>query len=395
VADGQRGYVAVMHVDGRADEGFGAVVDAFERNFSEHGDLGAAFALHVGGRLKVDIRAGVADRRDGSPWTDRTLQLVFSTTKGVAAVCVAMLVDRGRIRLDAPVAEYWPEFGTAGKEAVTVSQMMSHQAGVPALDRRVSLDEALAVRPVVEAIAAQEPLWEPGSAHGYHALTYGWMVGELVRRVDGRSLNRFLQDEVCRPLGVEFWMGLPEDEEPRVAHLEAAPRPTGAALEMALRVAGPGTLGGRALTLDGAFGPVAGPDMSWNTRAVHASEIPAANGITDARSLSAIYAATVSEVDGCRLLGPATVEAMTTEQVHGPDRCLVVDSRFATGFMLHGTLTPMLGEGSFGHAGAGGSLGYADPDAGIGYGYVMNQMGGGIAGDPRTVALTDAVRSCL
>ncbi|MEM9606133.1 MAG: serine hydrolase domain-containing protein [Actinomycetota bacterium] len=383
-----------MDVQGTVESGFEKVADAFRANFTEQGDVGAAFALHVDGELVVDLRGGVADRSTAAPYTDRTLQLVYSTTKGIAAICIGMLVDRGLIDLGAPVAQYWPEFGAEGKEAITVAQMMSHQAGIPAVDVKLTLDEVLAVDPMVEALAAQAPLWEPGTKHGYHAITYGWLVGELVRRIDGRRINQFLQEDICGPLGVEFWIGLPESEDERVAPLLTAAPPTDPEeLQLMFAVAGPGTLGARALFLDGLFAP--GTGAGFNSTDVHRTEMPAANGITTARSLSRIYAATVAEVDGVRLLSPETVDAMRAEQVNAPDACLVATTRFGAGFMLHGELPPLLGDGSFGHAGAGGSLGYADPETGVGYGYVMNQMGGGIAGDPRTITLNDAVRACL
>ncbi len=383
-----------MELQGYVAEGFEKVADAFAANFTEHDELGAGFALHVDGELRVDVHAGVAVRRDGTPWTDRTLQLVYSTTKGVAAICVGLLRDRGEVDFDEPVATYWPEFGVHGKDRLTVGQMMSHQAGLPAIDAELTFEEVMDVEPAVEALAAQAPLWEPGTTHGYHAITYGWLVGELVRRVDGRRINQFLQEEVCEPLGVEFWIGLPEREDDRVARLEPAPLPTDEAeLARMIERAGPGTLGGRALFLDGLFAP--GSAHGFNDRAVRATEMAGANGITNARSLSRIYAATVAEVDGVRLLSGETVEAMRAERVRGPDACLLDETRFGVGFWLDNDVAPMLGPGSFGHPGAGGSLGYADPETGVGYGYVMNQMGGGIAGDPRTIALNDAVRACL
>ena len=386
--------MSTTEIQGTVEQGFGTVADAFAANFTERGELGAAFALYVDGAAKVDIWAGTADKRTDRPWSEDTLQLVYSTTKGAAAICVARLVEAGRVSYDEPVATYWPEFAAGGKEAVTVGQMMSHQAGLPYATAPLTFDDLMAVTPVVDALAAQEPVWAPGTRHGYHALTYGWLAGELVRRVDGRRIGQYFADEVAAPLGLDFWIGLPESEEPRVARLEAAPPPTDPeALAMMMQIAGPGTMGFNALFMSGVM--MAGPADAFNSREVHATEMPAANGITTARSLARMYAATVGEVDGVRLIDDATVASARAEAVDGPDACLVVSSRFGMGFMLDGELTPMLSPSSFGHAGAGGSLGYADPDARVGYGYVMNQMAGGIAGDPRTVALNDAVRSCL
>jgi CubicO group peptidase (beta-lactamase class C family) len=380
-------------INGDVVDGFGPVADAFTRNFADHGELGAAFALYVAGEIKVDLWAGVADATTGRPWTEDTLQLVFSTTKGATAICVARLVESGAISYDDTVAGYWPEFSAHGKGDVTVRQIMSHQAGLPYVDAELNFDDLMAVDPVVAALADQAPIWTPGTKHGYHAVTYGWLAGELVRRVDGRRLGRYFADEVAAPLGLDFWIGLPESEEPRVARLEAAPAPEDPNIAaMIEQFTGPGTMIHKTLTINGAMTELG--DDAFNSRAVHATEMPAANGITDARSLARMYAATVAPVDGVRLLDDATVDAMRAEAVNGPDAVLVFPSRFGMGMMLDGTLTPMFGPNSFGHAGAGGSLGYADPDARIGYGYVMNQMASGIAGDPRTLRLNDAVRAC-
>ena len=383
-----------IEIHGGVADGFGAVADAFERNFAEHGELGAAFSLYVNGEVKADLWAGVADKGTGRPWNEDTLQLVFSTTKGAAAICVARLVDAGLISYDDPVATHWPEFAANGKGEITIAQMMSHQAGLPYLDAELGFDDAMAVTPMVEALAAQAPIWKPGTRHGYHAVTYGWLAGELVRRVDGRTLGTYFAEEIAGPLGLEFWIGLPESEEPRVARLEAVPPPADPNVAALMeQFIGPGTVAWKALTVNGAL--TTGGENAFNTRAVHATEMPAANGITTARSLARMYAATVGPVDGIRLVGDATLGRATAEAVNGPDAVLVFPSQFGLGFMRHGTLTPMLAASSFGHAGAGGSLGYADADAQVGYGYVMNQMASGIAGDPRTITLTDAVRSCL
>ncbi|MGH9301327.1 MAG: serine hydrolase domain-containing protein, partial [Acidimicrobiales bacterium] len=257
------------------------------------------------------------------------------------------------------------------------------------------LAQALAWDPVIEALAAQEPLWEPGQAHGYHALTFGWLVGELIRRISGRSVGRFFAEEVAGPLGLEFWIGLPEQYEHRVAPLISSPMPDDPALrELAVALMGPDTLLGRALTLDGAFDSL-GLTSPFNSRAVHAAEIPAANGITNAASLSRFYAGLIGEVDGVRVLGPEALKVATATQCEGQDKVLMVQTRFGLGFMLHSEFTPLLGPGSFGHSGAGGSLGFADPDTGVSFGYVMNQMQANLSADPRTLGLIEALRSSL
>lgn len=386
--------MSAPEIHGGVTDGFGAVADAFAKNFVEHGELGAAFSVYVDGDLKADLWAGTADKASQRPWTEDTLQLVFSTTKGAAAICIARLVEAGLISYDDAVATHWPEFAANGKGDVTIAQMMSHQAGVPYVDAELGFDEAMAISPMVEALAAQAPIWQPGTKHGYHAVTYGWLAGELLRRVDGRTLGRYFAEEIAAPLGLDFWIGLPESEEPRVAPLEAVPPPDDPKVAALMeQFTGPGTTIWKALTVNGAL--TVDGDNAFNSRAVHATEMPAANGITTARSLARMYAATVGPVDGVRLIDDTTVARASAEAVNGPDAVLVFPSQFGMGFMLHGTLTPMLGPSSFGHAGAGGSLGYADRDAKIGYGYVMNQMAGGIAGDPRTISLTEAVRACL
>lgn len=382
-----------MQIDGLVEDGFGPVADAFAANFTDHGDVGAGFCLYVDGRPVVDVTGGVADPDTGRAYDADTLQLVFSTTKGAAAICAALLHERGELDYDAPVAEYWPEFAAAGKGEMTVGWMMSHRGGLATVDEAPSLADVLAVAPVVDALASQPPLWDQDGSHGYHALTYGWLVGELVRRITGRRIGEFLQTEIAAPLGLEFWIGLPEEEDARVAPLLSTPLdPAAAALVQAFM--GPTTLVGRALTLNGTL-PFLEGDNIYNTRAVRASEIPAANGVTNASSLARMYAATIGEVDGVRLLSDATRERATTAVTSGSDRCLVMETKFAMGFMCADGILPLSGPRAYGHAGAGGSLGYADPDLGIGFGYVMNHMSGSLVGDPRTGGLTAAVRRCV
>ncbi len=383
-------------VHGFAEPGFEAVRDAFAANFEQHGEVGAAVCVHHRGEPVVDLWAGVADVKTGRPWQHDTTKLVFSTTKGATAICANLLAQRGELDLDAEVGEYWPEFATAGKEATTVRMLLSHQAGLPVVDADLTLEECLAWDPVVEALAAQEPLWEPGTAHGYHALTYGWLVGEVIRRVDGRSIGRFFAEEVAQPLGLDFWIGLPEEEHPRVALLTGGGI-TAAAVEkadpevrkMIEQFLGPDSLTGRAL---GGPGGVFAQEGVFNRPEVWAAEIPAANGVCTARSLARMYAATIGEVGGIRILDPETVDAARSTQAEGPDRVLFMPVRWGLGFMLSSNFVPLLGKGSFGHAGAGGSLGFADPESDIAFGYVMNRMQTNLAGDPRTVGLIGAIR---
>lgn len=390
------GAERAVRIQGRVEPGFEAVRAAFERNFAEAGEIGAGCCVHVDGRPVVDLTGGVADVASGRPYGPDTLQLVFSTTKGVTAICVNLLVERGELELDAPVSAYWPEFAEAGKRDVLVRMLLNHQAGLPTVDRRLRLAEILEIDPIVDALAAQEPVWKPGSAHGYHAITFGFLAGELVRRVTGRRLGRFLADELADPLGLDLHLGLPEEHEARVAPLLPAPRPDDPALaEMMQKIMGPGTLPHRALTLEGAFATADGEEMVWNRREVHASEIPAANAITDARSLSRLYAAAIGEVDGVRVLSPETVARACRGESSGPDRVLSMQTCFGLGFMLPWPVMPLLGEGSFGHAGAGGSVAFAHPESRVAFAYVMSQMAGNLAGDPRSQNLIQAVRASL
>ena len=393
----------MVEINGDVAEGFGLVADAFARNFDDHGEVGAAFCLYVDGTDVVDLWGGVADPATGGKWERNTLQLHFSTTKGVAAICAAILHERGQLDYETPVAAYWPEFAAGGKEAVTVAQCMSHQAGLAAVDTPLSLDEICDKEPVLRALEVQEPLWEPGTANGYHAITYGWIVGEIVKRIDGRPIGRFLADEVAGPLGVDSFIGLPESEEHRVAPIIPAPVITDPpTLELIMAMMGPGSLGYRALTMDGAMliGQEYDPSVplqidTFNSRQVHAAEIPGAAGISEARALARMYGACVSEVDGTRLISDDTVRTVRTERSRGPDKTLVVECAWGMGFMRHLETNPMLTGESFGHPGAGGSLAFGDLDHQVGFGYVMNQMGNGVAGDPRANALVEAVRSCL
>ena len=387
--------VPADQVHGDVDEGFGPVADAFRRNFAGGSEIGAACAVYKDGEAVVDLWGGYRDGVTKAPWEADTLVPVFSTTKGVASMAVAVAHSRGLLDYDAPVTRYWPEFGAAGKEGAVVRHLLCHQAGVPAMDADLTLEEVLAWDPVVAALAEQTPFWEPGTAHGYHAVTYGWLVGEVVRRITGKSLGQFFGAEVAGPLGLDFWIGLPASEEPRVAPLVglAFERPTdeeqAKIYEMFL---GPDTLTGRAL-----MGPgncFRGKD-TWNRPDLHAAEIPAANGITAARSLSRMYAALLGEVDGVRLLKPETVERARTPLTEGADRVLYFDTKFGLGFMTDSLYSPFAGTGGFGHYGAGGSVGFAHPELGIAFGYVMNKTQQNLAGDPRTLGLIEAARQAV
>lgn len=375
-------------VDGLVDSGFEGVRRAFQENFDERGEVGASVAVWVDGRPVVDLWGGVADLATGRPWTHDTIALFFSATKGLSAVCIHLLVERGLIDLDAPIARYWPEFGRQGKDQITVRWLLSHRAGLARIDADLTLDEALSWDPVVEALAAQSPNWAPGTAHGYHMRSFGWLVGELVRRVDGRTIGRFLADEIAGPGDLDLWLGLPEELEPQVATLippdssfqdlmDSLPD------DMLLRVVS------------------SGPsdhfhyDQMWNTRRIHEIELPSSNGIGNARSLARFYASLLDNFDGVRVLSPDAVAQAAVEHSSGPDQVLMIDTRFGLGFMLGQSISPMCPHRVFGHPGAGGSLAFADPKVNLSFAYIMNDLRFDLSGDPRTNALIQATYAAI
>ncbi|MFL6145082.1 MAG: serine hydrolase domain-containing protein [Labedaea sp.] len=365
-----------MDVDGVVEHGFEAVADAFAENFASHGEIGAAVCVYRGGRAVVDLWAGLADRDSGRPWESDTPVLLFSTTKGFTAACVNLLVERALLDLDAPIASYWPEFAENGKENIPVRWALCHTAGVPAVDAGLTLAEVLAWDPVVAAVARQQPEWPPGSAHGYHARTFGWISGELVRRVTGVSLGRFLAAEIAGPLNLDFWVGLPPELEPRLATLYPPPPQQFEPNSLSDRVLN----GPNGLFRDGHV---------WNRPDVHEAEFPSSNGIGTAHAVARHYAALVGEVDGFRTLKPETVAAAIETQADGQDLVLQMPTRFGLGFMPGLTQNPR----SFGHPGSGGSIGFADPDKEVGFGYAMNMMTAGA--DERVSSIVSALYHCL
>jgi CubicO group peptidase (beta-lactamase class C family) len=379
-------------VKGYVEPGFGSVADAFNRNL-DSGEVGAGFALYVHGRKAVDIFGGHFDAARNRPYDLDSLQLVFSVTKGATSVCANLLIDRGLIDPDAPVVTYWPEFGQAGKADIPVRWLLCHKGGLPVIDRNLTLEEVLAWGPVVEALEVQEPLWEPGTAYSYHGLTFGWLIGEIVRRVDGRSLGQFFQDEVAKPLNLDFWIGLPSEQEPRVS--PQIPMVLTPEMEAMMRAnMDPSSTRARMAGLNGIFEIPA----TFNLEAVHAAELPAANGITNARSLARMYAGLISPVDGgpsTSLLGVEQIDRARQLQSDVPEWSQDTNTPamgfiFGLGFNLSSTATPFGGSRAFGHFGAGGSVGFADPENEIAVGYVTNQMMASSGGDPRARELITA-----
>jgi CubicO group peptidase (beta-lactamase class C family) len=410
----------VTTIDGWVAPGFEAVQEAFATNFDAGREVGAAFAVYHRGELVVDLWGGVADVTTGRPWDKDTMVLVYSTTKGVTAMCANRLAQQGAIDVDAPVAQYWPEFGQAGKGAITVADLLAHRAGLAWVAGEMSFEDMVAWDPVVEALARETPAWPPGTAHGYHATTYGWLVGEVIRRVTGMSVGAYLREEIAGPLGADFFIGLPPAEERRVARLVplveslASPAPAGRS-----RTTGDGTkhaspdlarlaeLASTYLAKDGplykalfAPGGALSDESVWHSPQLHAAEIPAANGICDARSLARLYGACVSDMKtppgaGFRVVNVDQLERSLRQETTGPDAVLMgLDIQWGLGFMLNrGVLLAAGGLGgprAFGHFGMGGSAGWADPDLELGMGYVMNRMDIGTTGDTRSQLLMQA-----
>ncbi|MFK4066070.1 serine hydrolase domain-containing protein [Streptomyces sp. NPDC029674] len=388
-------------VHGTVAAGFEPVRDAFADNFAAGGERGARVTVYRDGHKVVDLWGGTKDV-DGdlaagdAPWGPGTAQIVRSATKGVAAAALLLLHQRGELDLDAPVGSYWPEFKARGKERVLVRHVLSHRAGVPALDRPLTPAEALDPDLAAAVVAAQAPFWEPGEDHGYHAQTYSWLTGELVRRVTGRPVGEWIAEEIARPLGLDLWVGLPDAESARVGRLGRIEPPAASGglrlrpkRNVAEAYADPDSLTRRAF---GAIDPL--PDE--NDPEYRAAALPASNGIATADGLARFYAALIGDVDGGRrLFDPATVSLARGEASAGPDRVLVVGTRFGLGYMLHGPASPLLGPGSFGHPGRGGALGFADPESGLAFGYVTNGMNKGVTADPRAQSLVRALRDTL
>jgi CubicO group peptidase (beta-lactamase class C family) len=385
-------------IHGTVADGYGPVHDAFADNFRTRGDVGASCAVYVGGRLVVDLWAGLADGRSGRPWDEDTAAVIFSCSKGLVALCVCMLVERGVLSFDRPISTWWPGFAANGKDAITLRDALSHRAGLAALDADLSKADVIAWTPVIEAIEAQRPRHRPTAGHLYHAMTYGWIVGEVIRRVTGRTPGELLQDTLVGPLALRAWIGLPGHARSAVAWMEP-PLPdedTPLAREAAL-VADASVEVWRSVTMSGAFAfPAQDGWVTFNDPELQAAEIPAANGIATARSLARLYAGCVSAIDGPPLIGRDVLDDAMIVQSAGPQLSGMPDdgARWGTGFQLASPPSqPMLGPASFGHAGAGGQLAFGDAEHEVGFAYLGNQMGG--FGDARARELTAALRRVL
>ncbi len=386
----------VPAISGACDARFERVREAFARNFAESGELGASVAVALHGELVVDLWAGSVDRQRTQPWERDTVVLVYSSTKGAVALAAHMLADRGLVDFEAPVADVWPEFAQAGKESLPLRYLLTHQAGLPAIDEELPLGAELEWDIMAGALSRQAPLWEPGEKMGYHAATFGWLVGEVIRRVDGRSVGTFIREEIAEPLGVEFLLGFGPEEDYRVSDLHLAQVPAEELPSLAAAaLLEPTSMAARAFNI-----APRGPNKGRNSRANRASEQPGSNGHSNARALATIYGALGNGGDwqGHRLLSEEAIRLAGTEQAQGRDIVLQTPVRRTLGFMMPVSGVPdPRGDNAFGHAGMGGSVGFCDPDVGLGFGYAMNQMWTNTLDqdDPRAARLMRAVYESL
>ncbi|MEU1178626.1 serine hydrolase domain-containing protein [Streptomyces sp. NPDC005820] len=382
-----------LPLDGLVAAGYGKVADAFSTALARSTRGGAALTVMVGGQKVVDLWGGAADARDGRAWTQDTPSVTFSCSKGLLAVLVARLVEVGKIDLDTSVSTYWPEFGQAGKETIPVRWLLSHQAGLSYPTEDITKADVLAWHPVVDKLAAQTPLWEPGTGHSYHAFTYGWLVGEVVRRVTGQSVGEAFAELVAGPIGARAWIGVPREELSSVVVLAMAPDLDVDAMQLPPEFAPLK----RAFTLGGAFpGTLAGEGTGLNDPDIQAAEVPGGGAVATARALAEIWSSTILPTSATQPLPLDVVTDMVQvqssgQQILGPQG--VPQPSWATGFMVDSPARPFLTSSSFGHDGAGGQLAFADPALGVGFGFVTNDAQG--VGDIRALDILDTLRRTL
>ena len=382
-------------LEGECSPRFSRVREVFAAAFASGAELGAAVALTLDGAPVVDLWGGFTDKPRTRPWSRDTLVNVYSTTKGLLAACAHRLVDQGKLDVNAPAARYWPELAQAGKERVTVGMLLDHSAGLPAVRETLPPEALFSWEAMTTALAAETPWWEPGTKHGYHPFTFGWLVGEVVRRASGKMPGRYFHDEIAAPLGLDAHIGLAAADDARCSDVRAARRDPAIRTTLFERLmAEPASMAARAFT-----NPLSMvmPE-TVTSRAWRGAEVPAANAHVTARAVARFYGALArgGEVDGVRVLSERAVAACLAERVRGQDLVLDVETRFSLGYMLS-VPGAMFGPNSraFGHPGAGGSVGFADLDARVGFAYVTNRMGAHLQIDPRATALIDAVYASL
>jgi CubicO group peptidase (beta-lactamase class C family) len=377
---------------GEVESGFEKIKEVFKANWEGY-EVGACFSVVYQGKKVVDLWGGFQDKACTRPWKADTLVNVYSTTKGMGSLAVAILAEEGKLDYEAPVTDYWPEFGAEGKERVTVKQLLSHQAGLCGVSEKISIEDLYDWEKMVRMLAVQKPFWEPGRDSGYHAVTWGYLAGELIRRITGKTLGRYFQEKVAGPLGADFYIGLPDKEMNRVADMIGANR----ARVAQKPVGGPRPL--PALYPVALQNPEIRPFKDVCSYAWRKAEIPAANGQANARGIARIYGALANggAIDGVRIIGRKGIGTATLEEVRGEKDDLILGRprRFARGFALNteGAYGP--NPKAFGHSGAGGSVGFADPETNIAFGYAMNQMQVNEEDVSRADLLVKATYDCL
>jgi CubicO group peptidase (beta-lactamase class C family) len=374
----------MVEIEGFAERRFSAVKDAFAANFDEGLELGARFTLVADGETVVDLWAGHADRARAKPFDERTLTPVFSTTKAVASLLIARAAQAGKLAYRQPVAEIWPEFGRAGKAAITVEQALSHQAGLPGFPEPMDPGLWFDWDAICAKLATMAPLWPPGTASGYHPITWGYIAGEIFRRVEGRTMGQALREDLAQPFDLDLWIGLPDSEFDRVAELQ---RPNG------LPEFGEHNEATRAAFLTPWSSPGGRDQGAWRRM-----ELPSANGHATAHALARLMGALAAEgwLDGQQILAPALIAEAARERIRGPDLVLPFFLSWGAGFIRNETEKPWgPAMRSFGHSGWGGSCAFADPESRLAGAYVMNKQGRVLMGDPRPKRLIEAAYAGL
>jgi len=375
-----------MEIHGECDPQFSKVRETFEKLYQEDREIGSCFAVYKDGNPLVDLWGGFQDKDKTKPWQKDNLVTVYSTTKGVAAFCIALAMEKGLLKYEEKVSTYWPEFANNGKENITVGMLMSHQAGICSPETR-NVDDYYNQNLMSKKLAGMTPIWEPGTASGYHSMTFGWLTSELILRVTGKSLGTFFREEVGDQHEIDFFIGLPESEDHRVAELVPFDivRNENSEQQQVELTDAQKSQRNSAGTLD-----------IQNTKAWRQAEIPSANGQGNAAGLAKLYSLIVPEDNSLKLLKDDTVNQMTTMQIEGRDLVLAVQVRWGVGFILnkHKIIYGPI-EGAFGHSGYGGSCAFGDPENKIGVSYVMNRMLDNFNADGRSIELINATYDCL
>lgn len=384
-------------INGTVAPGFESVQTAFASSFDGKPDMGAALCVRHRGQVVVDLWGGVADERSRAAWQDDTLSVIFSCTKGLSAILAARLVQEGRLHYQAPVTDYWPEFGAAGKESVKVKDLLAHRSGVSAPRDILTPADVVDWPTVANKLATQAPLWDPDSGWGYHAITHGWLIGEVIRRITGQTVGEYFAQLVAGPLHVDAWIGLPPSLTSRVAHMQVGPTLADLVVQQAAaRKTDVVDWPDRAMTLGEAWpSTLVGEGTGFNDPQIQEAEIPGAGGIASARALATIWSATFEETEGVRLLDDSVLREATRVQSDGPPVFDVPGPwpRWGMGFQLDSDARRYLTPDGFGHDGAGGQVAFADPVLGVGFAFLTNQMEG--IGDIRGTNIVDSLRTVL